>query len=63
MKGFDALVALGLVATASAGNFSPARPPAIPLAVKSPYMSTHLTVGSDGGDGGLLAYDFPRFWQ
>jgi len=43
-------------------TFSPARPPAIPLAVRSPYLSTWLEVGSDGGDGGYLAGEWPTFW-
>ncbi|KAI1500769.1 glutaminase GtaA [Biscogniauxia marginata] len=44
-------------------TFSPARPPAIPLAVKAPYLNTWLTVGSDGGNGGYLAGEWPTFWQ
>ncbi|KAJ5510299.1 hypothetical protein N7453_002402 [Penicillium expansum] len=44
-------------------TFSPARPPAIPLAVRSPYLSTWLDVGSDGGNGGYLAGQWPVFWQ
>ncbi|KAF2152142.1 glutaminase GtaA [Myriangium duriaei CBS 260.36] len=53
----------GLLAAGSAlSTFSPARPPAIPLAVKSPYLSAWLNVGSDGGDGGYLAGAFPTFW-
>ncbi|KAF4772240.1 hypothetical protein HAV15_011255 [Penicillium sp. str.  len=42
--------------------FSPARPPAIPLAVRSPYLSTWLNVGNDGGNGGYLAGQWPVFW-
>ncbi|PYH47798.1 glutaminase GtaA [Aspergillus saccharolyticus JOP 1030-1] len=42
--------------------FSPARPPALPLAVKSPYLSTWLAAGSDGGNGGYLAGEWPTFW-
>ncbi|PBP15938.1 hypothetical protein BUE80_DR013284 [Diplocarpon rosae] len=45
--------------SASGSTFSPARPPAIPLAVKSPYMSTWLEVGNNGGS---LAGSWPRFW-
>jgi hypothetical protein len=64
MKLCDTLALLAVPAAVIAGTtFSPARPPAIPLAVKSPYVSAHLTVASDGGDGGYLAEDFPRFWQ
>jgi len=52
-----------LVATsAQSGVFSPARPPAIPLAVKSPYLSTWLHAGSDGGNGGYLAGEWPVHW-
>lgn len=64
MKFSETLAMLAVPAAVLADStFSPARPPAIPLAVKSPYVSTHLTVASDGGDGGYLANDFPRFWQ
>lgn len=73
-----------LVSLAAAqSTFSPARPPAIPLAVRSPYLSTWqpagiyfevdslrsaltLTmtlVGSDGGNGGYLAGQWPSFWN
>ena len=44
-------------------SFSPARPPAIPLAVKSPYVNTWQQAGSDGGNGGYLAGQWPTFWQ
>jgi hypothetical protein len=44
-------------------TFTPARPPSIPLAVKSPYLSTWLDAGSDGGNGGYLAGQWPVFWQ
>lgn len=47
---------------AAQGTFSPARPPAIPLAVRSPYLSTWLDVGSDDGDGGTLAGRWAQFW-
>ncbi|ROV92383.1 hypothetical protein VMCG_09131 [Cytospora schulzeri] len=39
-------------------DFSPARPPAWPLAVKSPYLSTWLF----GTSGGSLAGYWPQFW-
>ncbi|PMD18325.1 DUF1793-domain-containing protein [Hyaloscypha hepaticicola] len=48
----------GLGSFVSGSTFSPARPPAIPLAVKSPYMQTWLEVGQDGGSGGVL----PGYW-
>ncbi|KAI5922664.1 glutaminase GtaA [Camillea tinctor] len=44
-------------------DFSPVRPPAIPLAVKAPYLNTWLDAGSDGGNGGYLAGEWPTFWQ
>jgi hypothetical protein len=47
---------------ASASTFSPARPPAIPLGVKSPYLNTWQYAGSDGGNGGYLAGQWPQFW-
>lgn len=65
----------GVASLASGSTFSPARPPAIPLAgtlilsaryasdkpkVKSPYMSTWLEVVSDGGSGGNLAGYWPH---
>jgi hypothetical protein len=37
--------------------------PAIPLAVKSPYLSTWIKAGSDGGNGGLLAGNWPIHWS
>tara|TARA_R110002060_G_scaffold47902_3_gene58912 strand:- start:381 stop:578 length:198 start_codon:yes stop_codon:yes gene_type:complete len=46
----------------AASTFSPARPPAIPLAVKSPYLNLYQFAGSDGGNGGLLAGEWPSFW-
>lgn len=53
-------VAAGLCNAQS--TFSPLRPPAIPLAVKSPYLNTILQAGSDGGNGGYLAGEWPVFW-
>lgn len=50
------------VAAQSASTFSPARPPAIPLAVRTPYLSTWQKAGSDGGNGGYLAGQWPSFW-
>ncbi|KAI2470956.1 glutaminase A [Annulohypoxylon bovei var. microspora] len=47
----------------AASSFSPARPPSIPLAVKGPYLNSWLDVGSDGGDGGYLAGQWPVFWS
>lgn len=43
-------------------TFTPARPPAIPIGVKSPYLSTWQQAGSDGGNGGFLAGQWTTFW-
>ncbi|KAJ2990661.1 hypothetical protein NUW58_g2838 [Xylaria curta] len=61
----DALTAAFLFGALASGasTFSPARPPAIPLAVKAPYLNTWLNAGSDGGNGGYLAGQWPVFWQ
>jgi hypothetical protein len=32
-------------------------------AVKSPYFNTWQFAGSDGGNGGYLAGQWPAFWQ
>lgn len=57
-----AVFTLFLSLAAGASTFSPARPPAIPLAVKSPYLNTYQDAGSDGGNGGYLAGQWPKFW-
>ena len=60
---FNALLAAGLAAVCSAQSvFTPLRPPSIPLAVKSPYMSTWQQAGSLGGNGGYLPGQWPTFW-
>ncbi|PBP22484.1 glutaminase GtaA [Diplocarpon rosae] len=51
---------LDLIAAAS--TFSPARPPAIPLAVRSPYLNVLQFAGSDGGNSGYLAGQYSQFW-
>ncbi|KAF7587742.1 hypothetical protein BBP40_006820 [Aspergillus hancockii] len=56
------LVASLVSYTGAASTFSPARPPALPLTVKSPYLSTWLSAGQDGGNGGYLAGQWPIFW-
>ncbi|KAI0881842.1 glutaminase A [Annulohypoxylon maeteangense] len=56
-------VAFGSSLVHAASSFSPARPPAIPLAVKGPYLNSWLHVGSDGGNGGYLAGEWPVFWS
>ncbi|KAK4555056.1 hypothetical protein LTR86_007822 [Recurvomyces mirabilis] len=55
------LAATASVATAQS-TFKPLRPPALPLAVRSPYMNTWQQAGSDGGNGGYLAGEWPTFW-
>ncbi|KAI9374110.1 hypothetical protein BJX61DRAFT_532670 [Aspergillus egyptiacus] len=57
------LWALLVALTSAISSFSPARPPALPLAVKSPYPSTWLSAGSNGGNGGYLAGQWPTFWE
>lgn len=57
------LVASFVGSIAAQSTFSPARPPSLPLAVKSPYLSTWLGAGSNGGNGGYLAGEWPVFWQ
>ncbi|OWP04752.1 hypothetical protein B2J93_4034 [Marssonina coronariae] len=47
---------------AAASTFSPTRPPAIPLAVKSPYLNVLQFAGSDGGNSGNLAGQYSQFW-
>lgn len=48
--------------TASVSTFTPARPPSLPLAVKSPYLSVWLPAGSSGGNGGYLPGQWPQFY-
>ena len=48
--------------TGAESTFDPARPPDIPLAVRSPYLSTWQPAGSNGGNGGYLAGQYPSFW-
>ncbi|CAA9959750.1 hypothetical protein PTNB73_02317 [Pyrenophora teres f. teres] len=43
-------------------TFTPTRPPSLPLAVKSPYLSTWVPAGSNGGNGGYLPGQWPSFW-
>jgi len=44
-------------------TFKPVRPPAIPLAVRSPYLSAWVRAGEDGGNGGLLAGKWATHWR
>ena len=53
----------GCVLAAAQSTFSPARPPSIPLAVKSPYLTAWQNAGSDGGNGGYLAGEWTTFWK
>jgi hypothetical protein len=55
-------VAAGAGIVGAVSTFSPARPPAVPLAVRSPYLNTWLPAGKDGGNGGYLAGAWPVFW-
>lgn len=52
-----------IASSSGISTFSPARPPSIPLAVRSPYLNTWLNVGSDGGSGGNLPGYWPTFWK
>ncbi|KAF3014023.1 hypothetical protein E8E14_010344 [Neopestalotiopsis sp. 37M] len=58
-----ALIGLAAQAVNAASTFSPARPPAAPIAVKSPYLNSWLNAGSDGGNGGYLAGEWITFWD
>ncbi|KAG6182265.1 hypothetical protein E4U36_003461 [Claviceps purpurea] len=42
-------------------TFSPARPPAVPLAVRSPYVNLWAN-GQEDGSHPMLAGQWPRFW-
>jgi hypothetical protein len=61
--GLAAIFLTTATAQSSQSTFSPARPPAIPLAVRSPYFNTWQFAGSDGGNGGYLAGKWQQFWQ
>ncbi|KAG0651856.1 Glutaminase A [Hyphodiscus hymeniophilus] len=61
---FFGVVCAAAISIASGQSvFNPARPPAIPLAVKSPYMNTYQFAGSEGGNGGYLAGEWQSFWS
>jgi len=54
--------ALFVFAEAQSGStFNPARPPAIPLAVKSPYFSSWLQAGGSGENSGYLPGKWAQF--
>jgi len=59
---FAALTSVLSSLSSAQSTFHPQRPPSIPLAVRSPYLSTWLPTGSDGGDGGYLYGEWPSFW-
>ncbi len=53
-----AALAATAVNLGAASSFTPARPPAVPLAVRSPYLNSWL----EGGSGGILPGSWPRHW-
>ncbi|KAK0614984.1 hypothetical protein B0T17DRAFT_563197 [Bombardia bombarda] len=53
-----ALAALGSGLAGAASTYKPTRPPAVPLAVRSPYLNTWLQCDS----GCILPNSWPRFW-
>ncbi len=53
-----ALAAMAANPGAAASSFTPARPPAVPLAVRSPYLNSWL----EGGSGAILPGSWPRHW-
>ncbi|PHH85964.1 hypothetical protein CDD83_10932 [Cordyceps sp. RAO-2017] len=55
------LAVLGREAEADS-QFVPARPPAAPLAVRSPFLNVWLNGRTDGGPSGYLPGQWPRFW-
>lgn len=59
LKTVAVAAAIFLGGISQAIDFSPARAPAWPLAVRSPYVSTWL----NGDSGGSLAGNWPRFWN
>lgn len=63
MVSFTALALAGVATLCSAqSTFNPLRPPALPLAVRSPYFNVYQEAGSDGGNGGYLPGQWPTFW-
>lgn len=53
-----ALAAMVVNLATAASSFSPAKPPAVPLAVRSPYLNAWL----QGGSGAILPGAWPRHW-
>ncbi|KAA1098242.1 hypothetical protein PGT21_031321 [Puccinia graminis f. sp. tritici] len=58
----DSALAASDYLTNNSSSFYPLLPPAIPLAVKSPYLSAWLATGQEGGNGGYLAGRWAQFW-
>ncbi|KAG5949035.1 hypothetical protein E4U53_006048 [Claviceps sorghi] len=56
-----AMVALLGSQTRADSTYSPARPPAVPLAVRSPYLNVWLNSPENGGNA-TLPGTWPRFW-
>ncbi|KAH6613804.1 hypothetical protein B0J18DRAFT_65103 [Chaetomium sp. MPI-SDFR-AT-0129] len=54
-----ALAAMAVNLTTAASTFTPTRPPAVPLAVRSPYLNSWLQGGSDP----VLPGTWPRHWS
>ncbi|KAL7814434.1 glutaminase GtaA [Trichoderma gracile] len=48
--------------TDAVSTFSPARPPAAPLAVRAPYLNVWLNGQTDGRPSGYLPGQWPSFW-
>ncbi|KAK4229404.1 hypothetical protein QBC38DRAFT_108681 [Podospora fimiseda] len=58
IKILTALAVMGSKFAANASTFTPTRPPAVPLAVRSPYLNAWL----QGESGCLLPGSWPRHW-
>lgn len=53
-----ALAAIHYSLVGAASTFIPTRPPAVPLAVRSPYLNAWLQCGTEC----ILPGSWPRFW-
>ncbi|KAH6989708.1 hypothetical protein BKA56DRAFT_576247 [Ilyonectria sp. MPI-CAGE-AT-0026] len=58
-----ALLAAWTLQANTESTFSPARPPAAPLAVRSPYLNVWLNGNTDGTPSGYLAGSSPKSWS
>lgn len=57
------LLAAAATTAMAATTFIPARPPAVPLAVRSPYLNVWLQASDDPDNNGpTLPGSWPRFW-